>query len=86
MFIIKAQPGGRIDQHELLSYPEGHLYCVQANGWMDDQRWDFYLAELLPYVYRNLYSILIMNVEITLAQTQSSLRTISLRTPLKRGA
>jgi hypothetical protein len=51
MFIVRGEDNGRIEQSELDTYPPGHLYAVQPKAWMDRQRWDLYLAEMLPYVY-----------------------------------
>ena len=50
MFIVRGKDGGRIDETELQSYPEGHLYCVQLKAWMDRVQWDVYLVEMLGCV------------------------------------
>ncbi|OQR88203.1 hypothetical protein ACHHYP_07143, partial [Achlya hypogyna] len=51
MFNVKACPGGTIENTELDDYPEGHLYAVQRNGWMDRKTWDIYLRRVLqPHV------------------------------------
>ena len=34
MFVFKAKPGGRVQQ-ELRNFPEGAVYTVQHNAWMD---------------------------------------------------
>ncbi|RHY15783.1 hypothetical protein DYB32_010722 [Aphanomyces invadans] len=51
LFVIKGQPGGRIDMNELPSFPAGHYYAVQNSAWMDSGVWQeylwFVLAELV---------------------------------------
>ncbi|KAG6574318.1 Dimodular nonribosomal peptide synthase [Phytophthora cinnamomi] len=39
LFIVKGVPGGSIETTELPTYPQGqgHVYCVQENGWMDSR-------------------------------------------------
>ncbi|POM57406.1 LOW QUALITY PROTEIN: Hypothetical protein PHPALM_38087 [Phytophthora palmivora] len=36
-----GKPGGTIEQ--------GHIYCVQENGWMDSRVWEIYAKELLKF-------------------------------------
>ncbi|OWZ02394.1 hypothetical protein PHMEG_00026056 [Phytophthora megakarya] len=36
-----------IDNQELPTYPEGHVYTVQSKAWMDAWVWKFYLRSLL---------------------------------------
>ncbi|RHY85764.1 hypothetical protein DYB35_011313 [Aphanomyces astaci] len=43
LFVIKGQPGGRIDTNEFPSYPAGHYYAVQNKAWMDSGVWQQYL-------------------------------------------
>jgi len=47
MFILKARPGGTIEEHELLTYPGPHTYIVQSNAWMDDRGWTIYIRKVL---------------------------------------
>lgn len=42
-------PGGSVEKEELQTYPQGHVYTVQENGWMDATVWAFYVQELLKY-------------------------------------
>jgi hypothetical protein len=49
MFIVKATPGGTIDDNELATYPAGHYYQVQRNAWMDGRIWADYLSRALEY-------------------------------------
>ncbi|KAF0715573.1 Aste57867_3312 [Aphanomyces stellatus] len=42
LFVIKGQPGGRIDTKELPSFPFGHYYAVQNKAWMDSSVWQQY--------------------------------------------
>ena len=35
MFVFKAKPGGHV-QRELRNFPEGAVYTVQDNAWMDE--------------------------------------------------
>ena len=35
-FIIKGRDSGCLERNEIPSYPEGHLYTVQENAWMDN--------------------------------------------------
>ncbi|RHY21798.1 hypothetical protein DYB36_011325 [Aphanomyces astaci] len=35
MFIMKGQPGGRIETNEVPTFPEGHFYAVHEKAWMD---------------------------------------------------
>lgn len=48
-FILKAQLGGTIEASELPTYPAGHFYTVQANGWMDAVGWKEYVMECLRF-------------------------------------
>ncbi|KAF0683003.1 Aste57867_24913 [Aphanomyces stellatus] len=43
LFVIKGQPGGRIDKHEVPTFPEGHFYTMQSKAWMDGGVWQQYL-------------------------------------------
>ncbi|OWZ06406.1 hypothetical protein PHMEG_00021345 [Phytophthora megakarya] len=36
-----------IENQELLTYPEGHVYTVQSKAWMDARVWKFYLRSIL---------------------------------------
>ncbi|RLO02367.1 hypothetical protein DYB28_013177 [Aphanomyces astaci] len=38
---------GRIDSHELQSYPPGHFKAVQLKAWMGNEVWTTYLRSLL---------------------------------------
>ncbi|RAW26302.1 hypothetical protein PC110_g17293 [Phytophthora cactorum] len=49
LFIIRAVPGGRIEQSELEKYTGGHFYAVQENAWMDRSVWKFYVEKLLEF-------------------------------------
>ncbi|KAE9272026.1 hypothetical protein PR003_g30330 [Phytophthora rubi] len=51
LFIVKGMPGGSIEKEELPKYPQGqgHVYCVQENGWMDSRVWSIYAKELLKF-------------------------------------
>ncbi|RHY14864.1 hypothetical protein DYB25_012442 [Aphanomyces astaci] len=46
-FILRGEPGGRIEQGEFDSYPIGHFYSVQESAWMDERVWAFYLRKVL---------------------------------------
>ncbi|KAH9085047.1 hypothetical protein LEN26_020724, partial [Aphanomyces euteiches] len=46
-FVLKGKPGGYIDTNELYLYPPEHLYTVQQNAWIDGERWNFYLDNVL---------------------------------------
>ncbi|OWZ15514.1 LOW QUALITY PROTEIN: hypothetical protein PHMEG_00010832 [Phytophthora megakarya] len=35
LFILRGMPGGTVDTDELPTYPPGHVYTVQENGWGD---------------------------------------------------
>ena len=43
LFVIKGQPGGRIDTHEVPTFPPGHYYFMQSKAWMDAEVWRQYL-------------------------------------------
>ncbi|KAH9182936.1 hypothetical protein AeNC1_015086 [Aphanomyces euteiches] len=47
LFIVKGQPGGLIEMHELPYYPAPHVYAAQTNGWMDDCVWSIYMRSTL---------------------------------------
>ncbi|KAG9405017.1 hypothetical protein AC1031_004116 [Aphanomyces cochlioides] len=47
MLVTRGQPRGRIESHELPTYPEGHVYAVQQRAWMDSRVWPMYLREVL---------------------------------------
>ena len=47
LFIVKAQPGGTIEERELRTYPPGHFYVVQHNAWMDARVWKSYVTHVL---------------------------------------
>jgi hypothetical protein len=47
LFVIRGIPGGRIDTHELPTYPRGHFYAIQRKAWMDNNVWRTYLRSLL---------------------------------------
>jgi hypothetical protein len=47
LFIVHGTPGGKIETHELPTYPAGHHYAVQKDAWMDKTVWDQYLKEVL---------------------------------------
>ncbi|POM63822.1 Hypothetical protein PHPALM_20729 [Phytophthora palmivora] len=51
LFIVKGKPGGTIEMDELPNYPQGqgHVYCVQENGWMDSRVWEINAKELLKF-------------------------------------
>ncbi|KAF0704012.1 hypothetical protein AaE_015150, partial [Aphanomyces astaci] len=49
LFILRGTPGGQIESDEFPHYPDGHIYAVQENAWMDESTWLFYLQELLKY-------------------------------------
>ncbi|ETV71550.1 hypothetical protein H257_13214 [Aphanomyces astaci] len=38
---------GRIEMHELPTYPSGHVYAVQQKAWMDNNMWKLDLRTLL---------------------------------------
>lgn len=42
-------PGGTVETDELPTYPAGHVYTVQENGWMDATVWQTYVLNLLKY-------------------------------------
>ncbi|RLO11611.1 hypothetical protein DYB28_010677 [Aphanomyces astaci] len=47
LFVVRGLPGGRIETHELPTYPAGHVYAVQQKAWMDNNVWRLYLRTLL---------------------------------------
>ncbi|RHX97023.1 hypothetical protein DYB25_013038 [Aphanomyces astaci] len=47
MFVIKGQPGGPIDTHEVPIYPPGHFYVMQAKAWKNGEVWKEYLWNVL---------------------------------------
>ncbi|KAH9100348.1 hypothetical protein LEN26_015934 [Aphanomyces euteiches] len=47
LFIVRGKPGGRIETHEVPTYPSGHVYCVQDKAWMDGIVWRSYLRRVL---------------------------------------
>ncbi|KAH9142204.1 hypothetical protein AeRB84_013706 [Aphanomyces euteiches] len=47
LFIIKGERVGYLEQDELREYPQGHLYFVQKNAWMDNEGWKYFLRELM---------------------------------------
>ncbi|KAF0714289.1 Aste57867_3929 [Aphanomyces stellatus] len=49
LFIVKGKPGGLVDKQEIPTYPEGHVYVVQENAWIDKEVWQIYLTELLKF-------------------------------------
>ncbi|POM62845.1 hypothetical protein PHPALM_27939 [Phytophthora palmivora] len=51
LFIMKGKPGGTIEMDELPNYlqVQGHIYCVQENGWMDSRVSEIYSKELLKF-------------------------------------
>ncbi|KAF0729735.1 hypothetical protein DYB25_014184 [Aphanomyces astaci] len=49
LFIVKGQPGGTIEQNEIPTYPDGHVYVVQKKAWMDTRVWEIYLSDLLKF-------------------------------------
>ncbi|RLN70846.1 hypothetical protein BBJ28_00017005 [Nothophytophthora sp. Chile5] len=49
LFVVRAKPGGTIESDELPHYPQGHVYAVQENGWMDANVWQNYTKELLKF-------------------------------------
>ncbi|KAH9131932.1 hypothetical protein AeRB84_021511, partial [Aphanomyces euteiches] len=47
LFIVHGKPGGKIEADEIPSYPDGHVYAVQEEAWMDERVWQVYLQYLL---------------------------------------
>ncbi|RHY19890.1 hypothetical protein DYB32_010151 [Aphanomyces invadans] len=47
LFIVRGEPGGRIESDEFDTYPIGHYCAVQESAWMDARIWAFYLRHLL---------------------------------------
>ncbi|KAH9151337.1 hypothetical protein AeRB84_006025, partial [Aphanomyces euteiches] len=47
LFIVHGKPGGKIEADEIHSYPDGHVYAVQEEAWMDERAWQVYLQYLL---------------------------------------
>ncbi|RLO08556.1 hypothetical protein DYB28_000152 [Aphanomyces astaci] len=47
LFILRGEPGGRIETGEFETYPIGHYYAVQESAWMDARVWAFYVRNLL---------------------------------------
>ncbi|RHY05613.1 hypothetical protein DYB25_005057 [Aphanomyces astaci] len=47
LFIMKGQPGGRIESSEFPTFPEDHHYAMQENAWMDRRVWAQYLRDVL---------------------------------------
>ncbi|KAF0694709.1 Aste57867_14436 [Aphanomyces stellatus] len=43
LFVIRGQPGGKIDTDEIPKYPHGHFYTMHAKAWMDKGVWQQYL-------------------------------------------
>ncbi|KAH9088220.1 hypothetical protein Ae201684P_015555 [Aphanomyces euteiches] len=63
MFVIRGQPGGRIEKHELPTYPTGHAYAVQPKAWMDSRVWPMYLREVLSGVIAKPSVVLVDNFD-----------------------
>ncbi|RHY21038.1 hypothetical protein DYB32_009912 [Aphanomyces invadans] len=63
MFIMKGTPGGRIETHELPTYPSGHAYAVQEKGWMDGRVWKTYLRTVLQDDIEEASVVLVDNFE-----------------------
>ncbi|RHY19874.1 hypothetical protein DYB32_010156 [Aphanomyces invadans] len=49
VFIIRGDehPGGDIEKTEFPTYPEGRVYAVQKNAYMNQRIWSLYLREVL---------------------------------------
>ncbi|KAH9100765.1 hypothetical protein Ae201684P_006959 [Aphanomyces euteiches] len=63
MFVIRGRPGGRIETNEVPTYPQGHVYAVQENAWMDNEVWPKYLREVLKGEITGPSIILVDNFE-----------------------
>ncbi|KAF0737743.1 hypothetical protein Ae201684P_004678 [Aphanomyces euteiches] len=63
MFVIRGQPGGRIEKHDLPTYPTGHAYAVQPKAWMDSRVWPMYLREVLGGVIAEPSVVLVDNFD-----------------------
>ena len=71
MFVFKAKPGGCV-QRELRNFPEGVVYTVQHNAWMDKsvmlqwvdrvlKPWSETMPEnIMPYLLLDLYKVHLM--------------------------
>ncbi|KAH9120880.1 hypothetical protein LEN26_010929 [Aphanomyces euteiches] len=46
---VHGKAGGKVESDEFPTYPQGHVYVVQQEAWMDDRVWHIYLQELLKY-------------------------------------
>ncbi|RHY25651.1 hypothetical protein DYB32_008177 [Aphanomyces invadans] len=47
LIIVKGHPGGDIEKTERPTYPEGPVYAVQKNAYMNQRIWSLYLREVL---------------------------------------
>ena len=71
MFVFKAKPGGHV-QRELRNFPEGVVYTVQHNAWMDEsvmlqwvdqvlKPWSETMPEnIVPYLLLDSYKVHLM--------------------------
>jgi DDE superfamily endonuclease len=49
--VFKGKPGGRIEQREFPTYPQGAFYACQVNAWMDENIMHKWVQDVLkPYV------------------------------------
>ncbi|KAF0706926.1 hypothetical protein AaE_013879 [Aphanomyces astaci] len=62
LFILKGLSGGFIERQELVTYPQGHHYAVQANAWMDERVWSIYLDEVLAPCVEDASVLLVDNL------------------------
>ncbi|KAE9240874.1 hypothetical protein PF002_g9542 [Phytophthora fragariae] len=63
LFILRGEPGGKIEQSELQTYPKGHVYTVQKKEWMDSRVWLFYLRSLLYWHISSPSLLLVDNLD-----------------------
>ena len=51
VMVFKGVPGGRIEQREIGTYPDGPKYCLQKKAWMDEAVMLKWVEDILePYV------------------------------------
>ncbi|OWY98251.1 hypothetical protein PHMEG_00031020, partial [Phytophthora megakarya] len=48
-FILRAIPGGPVENEEMPTYPFGHMYTVQESGRINTTAWSLYIRKLFKF-------------------------------------
>ncbi|RLN99216.1 hypothetical protein DYB28_013874, partial [Aphanomyces astaci] len=73
MFIMKGQPGGRIETNEVPTFPEGHFYAVHEKAWMDARVWKQFLRSVLHDDIEECSVILVDNFEAHVSEESTKI-------------